>query len=347
MRSLAFGFVPAIVGIVGYGLYRAWKEGRWLILATVTPYLLGALVIAVLIDYAYGYYKHGVVTLFAILLAFAYGLEGLCEKGGSWRKLIPVLGGGIFLCLNLLAFKATFALEKPVFVPPKLAAVGDVKRLIKSGEIVFIDEEVMGLQLWTSYFLWGIPLSVPPAYEPWGWWGFSSVFGRGDPLRFYHPQATYTLTKWDEIIRPRPEPIWYNSTYLLHAGPPVLSVSQGWYRLEDGTLASRWMAQEGTLRLLRDEGLRKSVRLRMTLVPIVAPLTLEVFLGDERLGAFIAEDTSRPATFLTRPFSPHEGATLTIRSPEGCFEPSRLFGSPDHRCLSARFLEVSLIEVDQ
>ena len=93
----------------------------------------------------------------------------------------------------------------------------------------------MGLQLWTSYFLWGIPLSVPPAYEPWGWWGFSSVFGRGDPLRFYHPQATYTLTKWDEIIRPRPEPIWYNSTYLLHAGPPALSVSQGWHGLEEGT----------------------------------------------------------------------------------------------------------------
>jgi hypothetical protein len=346
LRSLASGFVPAILGIVGYGLYRAWKEGRWLILATVTPYLLGALVIAVLTDYAYGYYKHGVVTLFAILLAFSYGLEGLCEKGGFWRKVIPVLGGGTFLCLNLLAFKATFASEKPVFVPPTLAAVGEVKRLIKSGETVFIDEEVMGLQLWTSYFLWGIPLSVPPAYEPWGWWGFSSVFGRGDPLRFYHPQSTYTLTKWDEIIRPRPEPIWHNSTYLLHAGPPALSVSQGWYRLDNGTLASRWMTQEGTLRLMRDRGLRRSVRVRMTLVPIIAPLKLEVFLGEELLGAFIAEDTFRPATFLTRPFSPNAGTTLTIRSPAGCFEPSRLFGSPDHRCLSASFLEVSLIEVD-
>ena len=101
------------------------------------------------------------------------------------------------------------------------------------------------------------------------------------------------------------------------------------------------------MRLLRDEGLRRFFRLRMTLVPIVAPLTLEVFLGEERLGTFIAEDISRPATFLTRPFSPHEGATLTIRSPKGCFEPNRLFGSPDHRCLSARFLEVNLIEVDQ
>ena len=29
------------------------------------PYLFGTLVIAVLIDYAYGYYKHVVVTLFA------------------------------------------------------------------------------------------------------------------------------------------------------------------------------------------------------------------------------------------------------------------------------------------
>jgi hypothetical protein len=203
----------------------------------------------------------------------------------------------------------------------------------------------MSIQLWTSYFLWGIPLSVPPSCEPWGWWGFSSVFGRGDPLGFYHPQVTHTLTRWDEIIRPRPEPIWYNSTYLLHSGPPALSVSQGWHQLEEGPLASRWMAQEGTLRLLGDEGSRRSVRLRMTLVPIVAPLTLEVSLGEERLGAFIAEDVSRPATFLTRPFSPNEGATLTIRSLGGCFEPSRLFGSPDHRCLSARFLEVSLIEV--
>jgi hypothetical protein len=85
----------------------------------------------------------------------------------------------------------------------------------------------------------------------------------------------------------------------------------------------------------------------MTLVPLIAPLPLEVFLGEERLGAFIAEDVSRPATFLTRPFSSYEGATLTIRSPAGCFEPSRLSGSPDHRCLSARFLEVSLLEVDQ
>jgi hypothetical protein len=347
LRSLAFGFVPAILGIVGYGLYRAWKEGRWLILATVTPYLLGALAIAVWMDYAYGYYKHGVVTLFAFLLAFAYGLEVFCRKGSSWRRLIPVLGGGTFLCLNLLAFKATFALEAPVFVPPKLASVGEVKRLVKNGEIVFIDEESMGIQLWTSYFLWGIPLSVPPAYEPWGWWGFSSVFGRGDPLRFYHPQATYTLTKWDEIIRPRPKPIWYNSTYLLHPGPPALSVSQGWHQLEGGTATARWMAQEGTLRLLGDMGLRRSVRLRMTLVPLVAPLTLEVFLGEEQLGAFIAEDVSRPATFLTSPFSPNEGATLTIRSPEGCFQPSRLFGSHDYRCVSARFLEVSLMEVDQ
>jgi hypothetical protein len=335
-RSLAFGFVPTILGIVGYGLYRAWKEGRWLILATITPYLLGALAIAGLMDYAYGYYKHGVVTLFAFLLAFAYGLEVFCGKGGFWRRLIPVLGGGTFLCLNLLAFKATFDGEVPVFLPPKLAAVGEVKSLIKNGEMVLIDEEVMSLQLWTSYFLWGILLSVPPAYEPWGWWGFSSVFGRGDPLRFYHPQATYTLTKWDEIIRPRPEPIWHNSTYLLHDGPPALSVGQGWHRLQEGTQASRWMSEEGTLRLLG-----------VTLVPIVAPLTLEVFVGEQRLGAFIAEDVSRPATFLTRLFSPNEGATLTIRSSEGCFEPSRLFGSPDHRCLSARFLEVSLIEVDQ
>jgi hypothetical protein len=37
---------------------------------------------------------------------------------------------------------------------------------------------------------------------------------------------------------------------------------------------------------------------------------------------------------------------ITIRSVEGCFEPSRLFGSLDHRCLSARFLEVRLMEVD-
>jgi hypothetical protein len=347
LRSLAFGFVPAILGIVGYGLYRAWKEGRWLILATVTPFLLGALVIAVLIDYAYGYYKHGVVTLFAILLVFAYGLEGLWEKEGLWRKLIPILGGGTFLCFNLLAFKATFALEKPVFVPPTLAIVGEVKGLIKSGETVFIDEEVMGLQLWSSYFLWGIPLSVLPTYEAWGWWGFSSVFGRGDPMRFYHPRVTYTLTKWDEIILPRPEPIWCNSTYLLHAGPPALSMSHGWHRLEEGPQAARWMAQEGTLDFLAHEDVRKSVRMKMTLVPIVAPLTLEVFIGQERLGAFVAEDTSRPATFLTRPFSAPGGATLTIRSPAGCFEPSRLFGSPDHRCLSARFLEVSLIDVGQ
>jgi hypothetical protein len=347
LRSLAFGFVPAILGIAGYGLYRACKQGRWLLLATVTPYLFGILAIALLMDYAYGYYKHGVATLFAFLLAFAYGLEVFCRKGGSWRRLIPILGGGTFLCFNLLAFKATFALDEPVFVSPKLASVGDVKRLLKNGEIVFMDEETMSMQLWTSYFLWGIPLSVPPTYEPWGWWGFSSVFGRGDPLRFYHPQATYTLTKWDEIIRPRPEPIWYNSTYLLHSGPPVLSVSQGWHRMEEGTAAARWMAQEGTLRLLGTEGLPRSVRLRMTLVPIIDPLTLEVFLGEEQLGAFIAEDVSRPATFLTRPFSPKQGATLTIRSPEGCFEPSRLFGSPDHRCLSARFLEVSLIEVGQ
>jgi hypothetical protein len=284
--ALTFGFVPAIVGIVGYGLYRAWKEGGWLILATVTLYLLGALVIALLMGHAYGYYKHGVVTLFAFLLSFAYGLEGFCGRGSSRRRLIPVLVGGIFLCLNLLAFKTTYARERPVFVPPKLAAVGDVKSLVKSGEIVFIDEEVMGLQLWTSYFLWGIPLSVPPTYEPWGWYG-----------------------------------------------------------LDEGTRTSRWMAQQGTLQSLGNEGLRKSVRLRMTLVPIVAPLTLEVFIGEEWLGAFIAEDTSRPATFLTRPFSPHEGATLKIRSLEGCFKPNGLFGSPDHRCLSARFLEVGLIEV--
>ena len=347
LRSLAFGYVPATIGIMGYGLYRAWNEGRWLILATVTPYLLGALIIAVWIGYAYGYYKHGVVTLFAFLLAFAYGLAGLYGKGGSWRRLVPILGGGMFVCLHLLAFKAIFALEKPIFVPPRLAAIGDVKQLIQQGEPVFMHEDVMSRQLWTSYFLWGIPLSIPPAYELWGWWGFSSVFGRGDPPRFYHPEATYTLTTWDEIIRPRPEPIWYNSTYLLHAGPPALSVSQGWHRLDEGTLASRWMTQQGTLRVSGGESWRRSVRFRMTLVPIVAPLPLEVFLGEERLGTFIAQDTSRPATFLTRAFIPHDGATLTIRSPAGCFEPSRLFESPDPRCLSARFLEVRLIEVDE
>jgi hypothetical protein len=106
------------------------------------------------------------------------------------------------------------------------------------------------------------------------------------------------------------------------------------------------MAQAGTLQLLGDEGLRKSLRISMTLVPIVAPLTLEVVLGEERVGTFVAQDPYLPATFLTRPFAPPAGATLTIRAPEGCFEPSRLFGSPDHRCLSARFLEVRLMEVD-
>ena len=70
------------------------KRGDGYYLATITPYLIGALVVAVLIDYAYGYYKHGVVTLFAFLLAFAYGLEGPYGNGGPWRKLIPALVEG-------------------------------------------------------------------------------------------------------------------------------------------------------------------------------------------------------------------------------------------------------------
>ena len=196
-------------------------------------------------------------------------------------------------------------------------------------------------------FSLGDPTFRSPAHEPWGWWGFSSVFGRGDPWRFYHPQVTYTLTKWDEIIRPRPDPIWHNSTYLLHAGPPALALSQGWYRLEEEPQPSRWMAQQGTLHVLAQDDVRSPIRLRTTLVPIAAPLTLEMFLGDEPLGAFVADDAARPATFLSRPFSAPAGATLTLRSPAGCFEPSRLFGGHDHRCLSARFLEISLVEVDE
>jgi hypothetical protein len=347
VRSFAFGFALLVIGIGGYGLYRAWKEGRWLLLAAVIPYVFGALIITISMDYAYAYYKHMVVTLFALLLALAYGLEGFYITGSPRRRLIAVLGVGAFLGLHLLAFKAILTQEKPAFVPSTLASISSAKSMMRNGEIVFLNEDVMSLQLWTSYFLWGNPLSIPPAHEPWGWWGFSSVFGRGDPVRFYHPRVTYTLTKWDEIVRPRPDPIWHNSTYLLHAGPPALALSQGWYHLEEGAQPSRWMAQQGTLHVLAHDDVRNPIRLRMTLVPIAAPLPLEVFLGDEPLGAFVAEDPARPATFLSRPFSAPAGATLTLRSPAGCFEPSRLFGGPDHRCLSARFLEISLVEVDE
>jgi hypothetical protein len=347
VQALAFSFALFAIGICGYGLYRARKEGRWLLLTAVTPYVFGALIIVMLMDYAYGYYKHMAVTLFAFLLAFAYGLEGFCKNRGPRRQLAAVLGVGAFVGLHLLAFKAILAQEKPDFVPSTLASISSIKSKIRKGENVFLNEDMMSLQLWTSYFLWGRPLSIPPVHEPWGWWGFSSVFGRGDPKRFYNPQVTYTLTKWDEIVRPWPEPIWHNSTYLLHAGPPALVLSQGWHRLEGGPQPSRWMAQQGTLHVLARDDMRNPIRLRTTLVPITAPLTLEVFLGDEPLGAFIAQDPSRPATFQSRPFSAPAGVTLTIRSPAGCFEPSRLFGGHDHRCLSARFLEVSLVEGDE
>jgi hypothetical protein len=232
----------------------------------------------------------------------------------------------------------------PRFVPPETASLSAVKTLHKGQEIIFIDERDVSLQLWMSYFLWGAPLSVPPAFEPWGWWGFSSVFGRGDAGRFYHPDAAFTLSQWGEITRPRPEPIWSNALYTLHPEPPGVVLERGWYELEERSAPARWMAGEGTLQL-NGEGLHgRSVRLKMVLLPIVGPLRFEVSLRGTPVGSFIAQDVSQPTVFVTTPFAMDADAPVTIRSIEGCFMPSRLFGSPDHRCLSARFLEVGLIE---
>jgi hypothetical protein len=340
LKLLAWALILAVAIVTGYGVQQLWKQGRSLLIATILPYIMGALVIVFVMDYAYGYYKHGVVTLFAFLFAFSYGLMALWRTGGTWGRLVPVLCLGMFLALNLLAVRALMVVTPPRFVPPEAASLSAVKALNKAREIIFIDERDVALQLWMSYFLWGAPLSVPPAFEPWGWWGFSSVFGRGDPSRFYHPTAALTLTRWGEITRPRPEPIWSNALYTLHPDPPRLILGQGWYELEDGPAPARWMAGEGTLQL-NAEGLHgRSVRLKMVLVPIAAPLSFEVFLRGKPVGIFTAQDVSRPAVFLTPPFAMDADATLTIRSMEGCFEPGRLFGGADDRCLSARFHEV-------
>jgi hypothetical protein len=342
VRLLTFGLIPAIVSVIVYGLYRAWKDGRWLLMCTVAPYALGAATIAFLMDYAYGYYKHGVVTLFAFLVAFVYGLRALWQDERVWRRLLAILCGGAFVLSSLVTARITFSREPPKFVSPELASLATVRKLLQGEEVVFIDEHDVGLQLWTSYFLWGTPLSIPPAFEPWGWWGFSSVSGRGDPLRFYHPQATYTLTRLDEITRPEAEPIWSNARYTVYSESPSLFLGRGWYGLEEGSAPVRWMAGEGTVRLRGDGRNGGPVRLKMVLRPIVAPLTLEVALGEERLGVFSARDASRPATFTTRPFSFQGEETITIRSVEGCFEAARFFGGQDHRCLSVAFQELAL-----
>jgi hypothetical protein len=346
LRWIAVGFVPVALGIVSYGLYRTWMEGRRLLTATVAPYFFGALIIALWLGYAYGYYKHGVASLFALLVAFAFGIESLWQGGSLWGRCIALLGSATFLFLNLSTLKATYGGASIPFVSADLAAVGRVRNQLKEDEVVFINDEDTGSQLWTSYFLWGTPISVPPLYEPWGWWGFSSVFGRGDASFFYHPQATYTLAKWGEIIKPYGEPVWSNSTYLLHAGTPFLLLGQGWHQLEEGPPPARWMAEEGTLKLAGGGPSRRPVRLSVTLVPIVTPLSLEVFGGEEQLGVFAVETDSHSTTFLTKVFPAGEG-TITIRSRAGCFVPARLFGGSDRRCLSASFQDIRLIQLDE
>jgi|GEM_PF-3097110 len=124
----------------------------------------------------------------------------------------PLFAGGVVLS-RLVTAMITFSGEPPRFVSPNLASLGTVRRLLQREEVVFIDEHDVELQLWTSYFLWGTPLSLPPAFELWGWWGFSSVSWRGDPLRFYPPQAAYALARLDEITRPDAEPVWSNAGY--------------------------------------------------------------------------------------------------------------------------------------
>jgi hypothetical protein len=347
MKWLAWALILAVAIVTGYGVQQLWKQGCYLLITTILPYILGALVIVLMMDYAYGYYKHGVVTLFAFLFAFSNGLVALWHTGGAWGRLVPALCLGTFLALDLLAVQALLVATPPRFVPPEIASLSAVKTLHKGQEIIFIDERDVSLQLWMSYFLWGAPLSVPPAFEPWGWWGFSSVFGRGDAGRFYHPDAAFTLSQWGEITRPRPEPIWSNALYTLHPEPPGVVLERGWYELEERPAPVRWMAGEGTLQL-NGEGLHgRSVRLKMVLLPIVGPLRFEVSLRGTPVGSFTAQDVSQPTVFVTTPFAMDADAPVTIRSIEGCFMPSRLFGSPDHRCLSARFLEVGLIEVDQ
>jgi hypothetical protein len=106
------------------------------------------------------------------------------------------------------------------------------------------------------------------------------------------------------------------------------------------------MAGEGSLKIMGGGQPRSSVRLSVSLIPIITPLALEVFRGEERLDVIVAESTSHPMTFLTKSFPLEEG-TVTIRSPAGCFEPASVFGGGDHRCLSARFQDISLIKMEE
>lgn len=341
-RILTSALVLLVFLVAGFGLLRAVKDRRWLLPATVLAYTLGALAIAILMDYAYGFYKHGVVTLFAILLAFASGLDALWRRKRGWRLLAAVAGGGVALAC-LLTYGTTAELERPAWVSPQLASLKSVRHLIKDEEVVLLDEIEVGRQLWASYFLRGVRLSVPPALEPWGWWGFSSVSGRGDPSRFYHDGATHALTRWNDVVHRDVEPVFSNATYRLVPGHPLLRLGSGWHALEEGTSSFRWMAQEGRVLVHGERLEREPVRLRMSVAPITAPVTLEVFLGEQQLDAFVTRDASRPWTFTTRPFVANGKTAITIRSVEGCVQPSRLFGTADTRCLSARFYDLRLI----
>jgi hypothetical protein len=105
------------------------------------------------------------------------------------------------------------------------------------------------------------------------------------------------------------------------------------------------MAGEGTLRLMGSRG--RPIRLRIVLVPIIAPLTFEVLLAGKELGVFTATHASQPTIFLTVPFSVEREDTITIRSVEGCFEPAHLLGGFDTRCVSASFQTIGVIEMSE
>ncbi|MCK8603270.1 hypothetical protein [Desulfoferrobacter suflitae] len=192
------------------------------------------------VDFTYHFYKHSIISLFALLVLLVYGIDYVMKLiRPVFGKLIMGLSCAIIVMLSSMTF-ARFTATRYPLLGDSLMALQHVSRTVPRTAPVLINSHWPTEEAWLSFFLQEHSLKLNGSLEPWGFWILAPFSGRPNARFFFDPlqdEIDYTLTPTSVVRRDIVDPeyqhiVYQNEGYILSKGLPVPYLLRGWGGLE-------------------------------------------------------------------------------------------------------------------
>jgi hypothetical protein len=159
--------------------------------------VLGALYFLVIRGAQYLYYKHIVVCAFLFFAIFGAGFSQCWHK--YKREFSHITIAIILTFFVFQQLRATSSVYRANAIKQGFINLGffsfleNVNDQLPKDKIALVLPNSVYDAGFIAYKLKEKKLSIPQISEPWGWWVFSSVKGRGEKGKFYHKKADYII----------------------------------------------------------------------------------------------------------------------------------------------------------